>query len=323
MFLPSTEFSGFEFITVARFFIRLIEWVHDLRGDCSHFNFYGCSITQLHHIHKKEQFKLILLSSGSADTWIDAIMSHGERHPRRKPSLFLLVGCLMRARKEKRKPDYLIMPFQPATLTLLWKLFFSVFRSFFSSLLRKFLFVWIGFESENKHTRKRAGGEINDSIDLWFGAGEMASAWSAKSRTATEASGGIWFSGALHALTYDLMVNVFFNSEEDSWKNFLMASIDINAFSKRHTKRADRSESTLPKKKSYQAPWKREDLFEECTQKKLISVEQQWRLVGGNAWARGNRIKAWKSSWLFQMKFMIHCFTLNCTRGKKRKNREC
>lgn len=84
---------------------------------------------------------------------------------------------------------------------------------------------------------------------------------------------------------------------------------------KLHTKRADRSESTLPKEESYQAPWKRGDLFEECTQKKLISVEQQWRLVGGNAWARGNRIKAWKSSWLFQLKFMNHCFTLNCTRG--------
>lgn len=138
MFLPSTKLSGFEFITVARFFIRLIEWVHDLRGDCSHFNFYGCSITQLHHIHKKEQFKLILLSSGSADTWIDAIMSHGERHPRRKPSLFLLVGCLMRARKEKRKPDYLIMPFQPATLTLLWKLFFRFFVVFFLLFFESF-----------------------------------------------------------------------------------------------------------------------------------------------------------------------------------------
>lgn len=238
MFLPSTELSGFEFITVAWFLIRLIEWFHDLLRDCSHFNFYGCSITQLLHIHKKEQFKSILLSCGSVDTWIDAIMSHGERHPRRKPSFFCSSDVWCELVKRKENLIIWLCHFSQQLWPCSGNFFFGFFVVFFPSQLRKFLFVRIGFESENKHTRKRAGGEINDSIDLWFGAGEMASAWSAKSRTATEASGGIWFSGALHALTCELMANVFFNSKEDSWKNFLMASIDINALSKLHTKKS-------------------------------------------------------------------------------------
>lgn len=161
---------------------------------------------------------------------------------------------------------------------------------------------------------------MNDSIDLWFGAGETASA---KSRTAT---GGDWRRRQAES---DSLVLVFACEPRTDGKCIfqfrrrvtekLFNGINWYKCSLKASHRKKNGQIEVLPKNGKRALWSEQDLFEECTQKKLISSEQHWRLVGGTL-EIGNRIKAWKSSWLFQTKFMIHCFARNCT--KKKENEE-
>lgn len=219
------------------FAIRLIEWIHDLRCDCSHFVslwIFDYAITPLRY---KIRSSLSWFSDGFTDPWIDAIMSHGERrHPRRKPSLVGVFSCCSDFWCElvKRKENLIIWlcHFQPAAPDLALETLFVVFcASLFSG---KFLSVWIGFETENKHTRKRA--EEKWTIQLIYDSVRGRRRVPKVEQRRVEIGGGVkrnlilWCSSS--HVSRKLMENVFFNSEEESRRNFLMASIDINARSK-------------------------------------------------------------------------------------------
>lgn len=78
------------------------------------------------------------------------------------PECFIFKYDTTKVEREK-KPDYLIMPFQPTTLTLLWKLFYFIVFSFWK-FYAFYLFssLPLGYESENKH------GEGKNIRFNWF-----------------------------------------------------------------------------------------------------------------------------------------------------------
>lgn len=63
---------------------------------------------------------------------------------------------------------------------------------------------------------------------------------------------------------------------EESWEKFLMASIDYKMLLREEWKQQKKKKRAfMPRKNIYLSHWIRRDLFEECTQKKLI-FEGSW-----------------------------------------------
>lgn len=67
-------------------------------------------------------------------------------------SYFLNMIRVVKKLGKQRKPDYLIMPFQPGTLTLLWKVLFHEVFSSASFVFGSFLSVFLECESNGKNT---------------------------------------------------------------------------------------------------------------------------------------------------------------------------
>lgn len=92
---------------------------------------------------------------------------------------------------KQRKPDYLIMPFQPATLTLLWKVLFHSFFPFASFIFGSFLSVFLECES---NARKNT---IQLIYDCWRRGHQSARNRQTEQRKLRD--GFLVLSGAFHA----------------------------------------------------------------------------------------------------------------------------
>lgn len=110
--------------------------------------------------------------------------------------------------------------------------------------------------------------------------------------------------------------------KEESWEKFLMASIDYKMLLREEWKQQKKKKRAFMPRKKYISFTLNSSRFIWGMHSKEINL---WRLVGGKSWKQTGEeiaLRHEKALWLFHLKFMSHCFTLNCTKGKAKNRRK-